>query len=146
MCVYMYMCKCVCTSSRSHHSIFPLPSLSSPQLLRGVTISQGGVLPHIPEVLLFKKSQLRGLAKPHALPAKKTPPLPKKPELKVSAVSRVHVFHLGIRRWGQVSNRCTYIMFIAQRQTVLLMLHVLQNSHIPANCSLSNQAVLAGLI
>ena len=28
------------------------------QLLKGVTISQGGVLPHIPEVLLFRKSQL----------------------------------------------------------------------------------------
>lgn len=27
------------------------------QLLRGVTISQGGVLPHIPEVLLYKRSQ-----------------------------------------------------------------------------------------
>lgn len=45
---------------------------SLPQLLRGVTISQGGVLPHIPEVLLFKKSQLRGVAKPHSLPSKKS--------------------------------------------------------------------------
>ena len=53
--------------------LFPLcVSLVRPptQLLRGVTISQGGVLPHIPEVLLFKKSQLRGVAKPHTLPSK----------------------------------------------------------------------------
>ena len=60
-----------------------LPLPLSLQLLRGVTISQGGVLPHIPEVLLFKKSQLRGLSKPHALPAKTTPAMTKKPELKV---------------------------------------------------------------
>ena len=40
------------------------------QLLRGVTISQGGVLPHIPEVLLFKKSQLRGVSKPQSLHTK----------------------------------------------------------------------------
>ncbi|CAI7999603.1 Core histone macro-H2A.1 [Geodia barretti] len=40
------------------------------RLLRGVTISQGGVLPHIPEVLLFKKSQLRGVSKPQSLHTK----------------------------------------------------------------------------
>lgn len=56
------------------------------RLLRGVTISQGGVLPHIPEVLLFKKSQLRGVAKPHSLPSKKSQAIPvagKTPELKI---------------------------------------------------------------
>ena len=35
-----------------------------------MTISQGGVLPHIPEVLLFKKSQLRGVSKPQSLHTK----------------------------------------------------------------------------
>lgn len=52
------------------------------RLLRGVTISQGGVLPHIPEVLLFKKNQLRGGTKAHALPSKTTLD-GKKPELKI---------------------------------------------------------------
>lgn len=39
------------------------------RLLRGVTISQGGVLPHIPEVLLFKKG-LRAGAKSQILASK----------------------------------------------------------------------------
>ena len=42
-----------------------------PQLLKGVTISQGGVLPHIPEVLLFRKSQMRKSTKPR--PTKAVP-------------------------------------------------------------------------
>ena len=64
---------------------FVCPLIVPPtQLLRGVTISQGGVLPHIPEVLLFKKSQLRGVAKPHTLPSKTGQVAGgKKPELKV---------------------------------------------------------------
>ena len=41
------------------------------QLLKGVTISQGGVLPHIPEVLLFRKSQMHKSVKPR--PAKVVP-------------------------------------------------------------------------
>jgi len=60
------------------------------RLLKGVTISQGGVLPHIPEVLLFRKQQLRKIAphkakpKPAAPPSPKAPPPPKSP-VKTSA-------------------------------------------------------------
>lgn len=61
------------------------------QLLKGVTISQGGVLPHIPEVLLFRKSQMGKAGRKPATPKKKLvvatatkapPPAPKSPAKK----------------------------------------------------------------
>ena len=58
------------------------------RLLRGVTISQGGVLPHIQEVLLYRKRQLRDAMK--AKPGS-TPPAPSsssKPKAKPAGPKR----------------------------------------------------------
>lgn len=56
------------------------------RLLKGVTISQGGVLPHIPEVLLFRRSQMGKMGKmkvsaraPKAPPKSPIKALPKAP-------------------------------------------------------------------
>ena len=57
----------------------PLPPTLPPQLLKGVTISQGGVLPHIPEVLLFRKHQLRKMGPSKPKPPTAGPPSPKLP-------------------------------------------------------------------
>ena len=58
-----------------HHSLHTHPLFT--QLLKGVTISQGGVLPHIPEVLLFRKSQLTKATKPRPKTTPITAPPPK---------------------------------------------------------------------
>ena len=85
------------------------------QLLKGVTISQGGVLPHIPEVLLFRKHQLRKSAshkakpKPVAAPpSPKAPPPPKSPAKKsapktpTKSAAKVRVWS----GWGLLDLRC----------------------------------------
>lgn len=101
------MCACACWNSGCKGSPLVIITL---QLLKGVTISQGGVLPHIPEVLLYKRSQWgklksasasqsssssqsvvipaapRSPKKPAATPPKK--PAAKKPPSKKSAASK----------------------------------------------------------
>ena len=68
------------TPSPPHpHTPSPLTPSLPPQLLKGVTISQGGVLPHIPEVLLFRKHQLRKMGPSKPKPPTAGPPSPKLP-------------------------------------------------------------------
>lgn len=82
----------------------PLTLPFSPQLLKGVTISQGGVLPHIPEVLLFRKSQLSKAGKGKVPPppssttktASSAPTKAVKPPPKTAAkVCRCHCTHVN---------------------------------------------------
>ena len=60
------------------------------QLLKGVTISQGGVLPHIPEVLLYKRSQwgkLKSASLSQSSPAVTIPASPKPKAKKPAAAT-----------------------------------------------------------
>ena len=64
--------------SHTHYLLTHTTTLSHSQLLKGVTISQGGVLPHIPEVLLFRKGQT-SKSKPHPPATPTEPPAASKP-------------------------------------------------------------------
>lgn len=61
------------------------------QLLRGVIISQGGVLPHINEVLLYRKKQLADAFKSKATPSTAPPASPRAGRKKTTVVKRQRI-------------------------------------------------------